>query len=143
MTATLDGEPVPYWQAFAVKAGQVLKLGGVTGAGTRAYLAVRGGIDVPEVSRQPLHLHARQVRRPWRPRAARRRRAAYRRARRRARRRRRPRRAHCSRDSTHAWEIGVLYGPHGAPDFFTPDDIDTFFAAAWEVHYNSTAPASA
>ena len=38
---------------------------------------------------------------------------------------------------THAWDIGVLYGPHGAPDFFTPDYIDTFFAADWEVHYNS------
>ncbi len=31
----------------------------------------------------------------------------------------------------------MLYGPHGAPDFFTPDYIDTFFAADWEVHYNS------
>ena len=38
---------------------------------------------------------------------------------------------------THAWDIGVLYGPHGAPDFFTPDYIDAFFAADWEVHYNS------
>ena len=47
LSATLDGEPVPYWQAFAVKAGQVLKLGGVTGPGTRAYIAVHGGIDVP------------------------------------------------------------------------------------------------
>ena len=46
--ATLDGEPVPYWQAVAVKAGQMLKLGGVTGPGARAYLAVRGGIDVPD-----------------------------------------------------------------------------------------------
>jgi urea carboxylase len=35
------------------------------------------------------------------------------------------------------WEIGVLYGPHGAPDFFTPEDIDVFFSAAWKVHYNS------
>jgi urea carboxylase len=35
------------------------------------------------------------------------------------------------------WEFGVLYGPHGAPDFFTDEDIDTFFAATWEVHYNS------
>ena len=31
----------------------------------------------------------------------------------------------------------MLYGPHGAPDFFTDDDIDTFFATAWKVHYNS------
>ncbi len=39
---------------------------------------------------------------------------------------------------THAWEIGVLYGPHGAPDFFTDADIDMFFATDWEVHYNSS-----
>ncbi|ODS03090.1 hypothetical protein AUC71_11565 [Methyloceanibacter marginalis] len=47
LTATLDAEPVPYWQAVPVKTGQVLKLGGVQGPGTRAYIAVRGGIDVP------------------------------------------------------------------------------------------------
>ena len=35
------------------------------------------------------------------------------------------------------WNVGVLYGPHGAPDFFTPTDIDTFFATPWKVHYNS------
>jgi urea carboxylase len=35
------------------------------------------------------------------------------------------------------WEIGVLYGPHGAPDFFTDGDIETFFSTAWKVHYNS------
>ncbi|MGI4856694.1 MAG: urea carboxylase [Janthinobacterium lividum] len=35
------------------------------------------------------------------------------------------------------WDIGVLYGPHGAPDFFTPASIDLFFSTAWEVHYNS------
>src|SRR5690606_36817118 len=35
------------------------------------------------------------------------------------------------------WEIGVLYGPHGAPDFFTSESIATFFASEWEVHYNS------
>jgi urea carboxylase len=31
----------------------------------------------------------------------------------------------------------VLYGPHGAPDFFTDEDITMFFSTAWEVHYNS------
>ena len=35
------------------------------------------------------------------------------------------------------WEIGVLYGPHGAPDFFQPEYIDTFFSSEWKVHYNS------
>ena len=38
---------------------------------------------------------------------------------------------------TNEWEIGVLYGPHGAPDFFTDEDIEMFFATAWKVHYNS------
>ena len=38
----------------------------------------------------------------------------------------------------HHWDVGVLYGPHGAPDFFTPDDVTTFFATDWEVHYNSS-----
>jgi urea carboxylase len=39
---------------------------------------------------------------------------------------------------TNHWEIGVLYGPHGAPDFFTDTDIDDFFAADWKVHHNSS-----
>merc|ERR1711879_840998 len=36
------------------------------------------------------------------------------------------------------WAIRVVYGPHGAPDFFTPDDIQTFFEHDWEIHYNSS-----
>ncbi|HWE13881.1 MAG TPA: urea carboxylase [Solirubrobacteraceae bacterium] len=36
-----------------------------------------------------------------------------------------------------AWELGVLEGPHAAPEFFTEDDITEFYAAAWEVHFNS------
>src|SRR5579871_3285972 len=42
-----------------------------------------------------------------------------------------------STDSAPVWEIGVLYGPHGAPDFFTPEDIETFFSTSWKVHHNS------
>jgi urea carboxylase len=30
-----------------------------------------------------------------------------------------------------------LYGPHGAPDFFTGEDIEAVLAATWKVHYNS------
>src|SRR5690606_7257682 len=26
------------------------------------------------------------------------------------------------------WQLRVIYGPHGAPDFFTEKDINTFFA---------------
>ena len=136
LAATLDGEPVAYWAPIAVKAGQMLKLGGVTGAGVRAYIAVRGGIDVPEYlgSRSTftlgkfgghggrtlrtgdvLHIGATNEAAPSLSALA----TAL-----------KPR-------LTHGWEIGVLYGPHGAPDFFTPDYIDTFFAAEWKVHYNS------
>lgn len=38
----------------------------------------------------------------------------------------------------HHWDIGVLYGPHGAPDFFTPEDIAMVFGTDWQVHYNSS-----
>jgi biotin-dependent carboxylase-like uncharacterized protein len=46
--ASLDGRPVPMDVAVRVEAGQVLAVGTVT-SGLRAYLAVRGGIDVPEL----------------------------------------------------------------------------------------------
>jgi urea carboxylase len=45
--------------------------------------------------------------------------------------------ARCLPTITDEWNFGVLYGPHGAPDFFTEDDIDAFFSQTWEVHYNS------
>ncbi len=38
---------------------------------------------------------------------------------------------------TNAWEIAVLYGPHGAPDFFTEADIEMIFSTDWKVHFNS------
>ncbi len=44
--------------------------GACAGPGSRAYLAVRGGFDVPQLPRQPRHVHARAVRRPRRARAA-------------------------------------------------------------------------
>lgn len=37
------------------------------------------------------------------------------------------------------WQIRVLYGPHGAPDFFTESDIQTFFTTPWRVHFNSNS----
>ncbi|WP_455726964.1 carboxyltransferase domain-containing protein, partial [Burkholderia stabilis] len=39
---------------------------------------------------------------------------------------------------THAWTLGVLDGPHGAPDFFTADDIAMLYDTRWTVHYNSS-----
>ncbi len=39
---------------------------------------------------------------------------------------------------TNDWIIRVMYGPHGAPDFFTARDMETFFASDWKVHFNSS-----
>lgn len=131
--ATLDGEPVAFWRALAVRAGQVLRIGMVSGAGSRTYLAVAGGFDVPDYlgSKSTFTLgqfggHAGRILRLGDV-------------------------LHltaCSRPASevamlaphyaHHWEIGVMYGPHGAPDFFTDEDVATFFATDWEVHYNSS-----
>ncbi|MCL5884288.1 MAG: biotin-dependent carboxyltransferase family protein [Deltaproteobacteria bacterium] len=46
--ADLDGAPVGNWAAFPVPSGATLSFG-TAGSGCRAYLAVRGGIDVPVV----------------------------------------------------------------------------------------------
>jgi len=136
MQAELDGIPLRLWQSYQVKAGSVLKLGSIQGAGCRSYLAAQGGFDVPDYlgSKATFTLgqfggHAGRTLRVGdvlhlscgKP-------------------------ADLAQKSlpatrvpgySHAWEIGVLYGPHGAPDFFTESDIAMFFATDWEVHYNS------
>jgi urea carboxylase len=132
--ATLDGVPTPRWQAIAVKAGSTLEMGNAQGPGARAYLAVASGFDVePYLGSASTFIlgkfggHAGRTLRAGDvlavPRAA-----------------REPlvtQLSHQIPQYTNEWEIGVLYGPHGAPDFFTPADIDTFFSTAWKVHHNS------
>ncbi|MBO8162831.1 MAG: biotin-dependent carboxyltransferase family protein [Brevibacillus sp.] len=44
----LDGHPIPTWKSVWVRQGAVLSFAGAR-QGCRAYLAVRGGIDVPPV----------------------------------------------------------------------------------------------
>ncbi len=44
---TLNGDPVPTWESFAVSTGDVLAFGMIT-SGARPYVAVSGGVDVPE-----------------------------------------------------------------------------------------------
>jgi urea carboxylase len=133
---TLDGQPVAMWQAHHVAAGSVLVVGRCS-SGCRLSIAVAGGIDVPTYlgSRSTftlgqfgghagrhlrlgdvLHLEATVS--PSVSLAA------------------APAELVPAYDDH--WDVGVLYGPHGAPDFFTPGDIDTFFATDWEVHYNSS-----
>jgi biotin-dependent carboxylase-like uncharacterized protein len=45
MTPTLDGAPVPLWESVTAQPGQVLAMA-FAKLGTRAYVAVAGGIDV-------------------------------------------------------------------------------------------------
>jgi len=137
MTATIGNRAVPFWQPVGVAAGDVLKLASVTGAGARAYLAVRGGFDVPAylgskatftlgkfgghggralLPGDVLHIAHGPAERASAP---------------------APLAENLRPELTRDWEIGVLYGPHGAPDFFTENDIAAFFTASWEVHYNS------
>jgi biotin-dependent carboxylase-like uncharacterized protein len=48
MTPRVDGEERPLWEAFEVPAGATLSFAHLRG-GARAYVAVAGGIDVPEL----------------------------------------------------------------------------------------------
>jgi urea carboxylase len=132
--AKLDGVPVERWQILDIASGQTLQIGRVTGGGMRGYLLVAGGIDAPMYlgSRSAFTMgefggHAG--------------------------------RAVLTGDTLHLakepggngldveglplpeltrqWSIRVLYGPHGAPDFFTDAGIAMIGETAWKVHYNS------
>jgi urea carboxylase len=35
------------------------------------------------------------------------------------------------------WEIECMPGPHADPDYVTPAGMDEFFSVSWEVHFNS------
>lgn len=136
MTAELDGEPLAFWCTHTLRAGSILRLGAVQGSGCRAYLAVAGGFDVAEYlgskstftlgkfgghggrtlrAGDVLHLGDSPAKTKVQTLPA-----------------------NLIPAYSEHWEIGVLYGPHGAPDFFTQPDIEKFFATDWEVHYNSS-----
>jgi urea carboxylase len=143
MKAELDGRPVPFWTVAKARRGQTLRIGRIVGGGARAYLLIAGGFDVPNYlgSKSTFVLggfggHGGRVLRtgdvlrlnPDMP--------AIRKPAGRKKMRISLHKALIPVYSTH-WEIGVLYGPHGAPDFFISEDINAFFAADWKVHYNS------
>lgn len=132
--ASLDGQAVGMNEAIFVRAGSILKLKKVYHQGFRTYLAVRGGIDVPlylgsrstfslgqfggHAGRElivgdVLHVGTLTESLPAQTPTP------------------------LAKLPRNHWTIGVMYGPHGAPEFFTQEDIETFFAATWEVHYNS------
>lgn len=42
-----------------------------------------------------------------------------------------------NRDENEQWKIGVMYEPQRAQDFFQEDFIQKFFSTSWKVHHNS------
>ncbi len=130
----VDGEPVAQWEPFTVPAGGTLEVGAPTEHGLRTCVLFAGGLDVPEylgsaatftLGRFGGHggralrtgdvLRARPapdaVPEPV------------------------PREARPVIGAR--WRIGVVEGPHAAPEFFTEQDIHDFYAARWKVHFNS------
>ena len=141
--ATLDnGDPLPWWRPVTVRAHQVLRIGKAA-SGCRSYLAVRRGLDMPDYlgSKSTFVLgqfggHAGRTLRVGDVLGI-----------------SRPELAGCTTPAPNCmpatapqelvpsypnhWDIAVLYGPHGAPDFFSEASIATFFQTDYAVHYNS------
>ncbi|MFM0517951.1 MULTISPECIES: urea carboxylase [Caballeronia] len=132
----LDDIAQPMNTTFLVAAGSTLALGTIRGAGARAYLCVRGGLDVARYlgSRSTftlgqfgghggralragdvLHVHGLTNREAG---------------------------ATLSDSLVHRLDdvrvLRVIYGPHGAPEYFTASYIDRFLDTDWEVHFNSS-----
>ena len=137
--AKLDGIALPLYEIISVNAGQQLQLGRITAQGARAYLAIAGGIQCPDYlnSKSTFTLgqfggHNGRALRAGDVIAL--------------------NADSCNPDSVaspelieelkpqinNTWQLRVIYGPHGAPDFFTDNDINMFFNSDWEVHYNSS-----
>ena len=134
IAAQLDQQTLPMNQVISAQAGQTLTLGDVRD-GSRSYLLLAGGLNTPRYlgSRSTFTLgkfggHAGRALRAGDV-------------------------LHLAAphvvptatlpdellpDLSGSWQLRVIYGPHGAPTFFTDDDIATFFAAEWQVHYNSS-----
>ena len=136
VNATLDGESVPMNTVFAIAAGATLRLGSPQDKGVRSYLCLRGGLQVPDYlgSKSTFTLgqfggHAGRALRTGDVLHL----AAL---------------THTTTgatlpDALHTKlapvrEMRVIYGPHGAPEYFTPRYMETFFATDWEVHFNSS-----
>jgi len=130
MGAALDDEPVALWEPVAVRAKQELTLGWTRGAGLRGYLAVTGGIVVPEVlgSRATFPLggfggHEGRALVPGDrltidpdacgP--------------------QRPLSLALRPVIRQAWRLRVTRGPHDDGEYFTEGDLAEIFAATWRV----------
>ncbi len=130
----LDGTGVEQWTPVTVPAGSELSIGAPT-AGMRTYLLVEGGLDVLPVMGSAATFtdgeiggttgHALRtgdivaLATPEAPQTVRTVPPADRPV------------------IADRWLLAGLEGPHAAPEFFTPDDMDTFYSHDWEVHFNS------
>ncbi len=133
---TLDAEPVPMNTALLIPAGATLQLGSISGVGARSYLCLRGGVQVPDYlgskstftlgqfgghggralrAGDVLHVPALTERSAGQQLAE----------------------QHITALPS-VRQIRVIYGPHGAPEYFSENYIATFFATQWEVHFNSS-----
>ena len=138
--ARVDGQVIEQNQIITIKAGDTLTLGRIKEQGARAYLAVAGGFDCPDYlgskstftlgqfgghngralqTGDVLHvLESNILSVGSLPNG--------------------PVPVELLSQINYAVELRVIYGPHGSPDFFTPEDIEMFFGTAWEIHYNSS-----
>ena len=132
---TLDGERIPLWESRRVAAGSELGIGISVGPGFRLYIAIGGGIDVPQLfgSRSTYTMGAlgghegRALEKGDRLRLG-------------------PddglaglRRFEPSARPAYAreWEIEAIRGPQASPDYFTEEDMEAFFGRSWPVDPNS------
>lgn len=136
MQPRINGLPVDMWTPLSVAAGDRLEMGSIEGPGARAFVLAGGGFDTPlylnSVSTFTLGRFGGHGGRALRtgdmiplkqpgPAST-----------------LAPLPGSLVPQYTSAWSIGVMYGPHGAPDFFTDADIEALFATSWKVHYNSS-----
>lgn len=130
-------------QIIHIKANQTLTIGSVKTSGARAYLAVAGGIQCPDYlgSKSTFTLgkfggHCGRALRTGDFIALSESEST-------------PNITHVNQPNlkqlnpvsaviTNKWTVRVIYGPHGAPDFFTDKDIETISQHEWEIHYNSS-----
>lgn len=133
---SLDNEAIELWQIVTVNAGQRLKFGQVKERGSRSYLCIKGGIQCPD------YLGSKSTFIPGKfgghnGRALSTGDALV------------LDKADCPVEPAtidkalipkigNSWTLRTVYGPHGAPDFFTDADIEMFFCTPWQVHYNSS-----
>ncbi|CAG4922270.1 urea carboxylase [Paraburkholderia saeva] len=136
LPVTIDDIAQPMNTSLFIAAGTTLTLGTIRGAGARAYLCVRGGLDVAQYlgSRSTFTLgqfggHGGRALRAGdvlhlQPLA--------------------DQRAGATLPSTltppleAVRVLRVIYGPHGAPEYFSAPYIERFLATEWEIHFNSS-----